>query len=219
MYTFHVLEKMNRLGGWLFYHRGIIPVPFFVTLFFMSYRPYRNDFFGWTLGPFFIMLGMFLRCWGIKHIGKHSRTRKRQCRKIVMSGPYALTRNPLYLGNLSITIGFTVMSELLWMLLIVIPFFLLYYTFIVFWEERILKETYPEEAERYFALVPRWWSMKGIRRKFADAFSERGDTPLREVIYRERRTWQFFVVMTILLLLKDALNNYHYPVWIPFILN
>jgi protein-S-isoprenylcysteine O-methyltransferase Ste14 len=211
-----MLKRMSRWGGWLFYHRGLIPVPFFAALI-LANSEYENDFIVWTVGPFFLVLGETLRCWGIKHIGKHSRTRKRQCKGVTTNGPYALTRNPLYLGNLCIMIGFTVMSELLWVLPIIIPLFLLYYTCIIFWEEEILKENFPEEAEGYFASVPRWWSMKGIRERFQDAFVMKGQTNLREVIYRERRTWQFLMVMTALLLLKELFCNHRYPIWIPFL--
>jgi len=211
-------EKMARWGGWFFYHRGLIPVPFFFILFFVNLE-YENDFIIWMAGPFFLILGETLRCWGIKHIGKHSRTRKRQCKRIVMSGPYALTRNPLYVGNLLIMTGFMVMSELLWILAIIVPLFLFYYTCIIFWEEDILGETFPEEAARYFERVPRWFSLKGFRERLREAFSTKGSTLLTEVIYREQRTLQFIVVMTVLLILKELFCTHRYPVWIPFLLN
>jgi protein-S-isoprenylcysteine O-methyltransferase Ste14 len=219
MTRINLREILSKWGGWFFYQRGLIPVPFFIVLFFLNFGTYENDLVVWISGLLFLILGEVLRCWGIKHIGKHSRTRKRQCKSVVMSGPYALTRNPLYLGNLCIMIGFTVLSELLWFLAVALPLFLFYYTCIVIWEEDILKETFPEEAARYFEKVPRWYLIKGMRERFRGAFLAKGDTPLKEVIYREYRTLQFLAVMTILLLLKELFNNHDYPIWIPFLFN
>jgi len=218
LYQLHMREKMSRWGGWLFYQRGFIPVPFFTALVFAN-SEYENDFVNWIAGPFFLILGEILRCWGIKHIGKYSRTRKRQCKSVVISGPYALSRNPLYVGNLFIMTGFTVMSELLWILPVIVPLFLFYYTCIIFWEENILRETFAEEAAGYFEKVPRWFALKGFKKRLRQAFSTRGSTPLTEVIYREHRTLQFLALMTVLLILKELFCTHRYPIWIPFIFN
>ena len=211
-----MLEKMSRWGGWFFYQRGLIPVPFFAALIIAN-SEYENDFVNWIIGPFFLILGEILRCWGIKHIGKYSRTRKRQCKSVVISGPYALSRNPLYVGNLFIMTGFVVMSELLWILPVMVPLFLFYYTCIIYWEEDILRETFAEEAASYFEKVPRWFALKGFKKMLRQAFSNRGSTPLTEVIYREHRTLQFLTLMTVLLILKELFNYHNYPIWIPFI--
>jgi protein-S-isoprenylcysteine O-methyltransferase Ste14 len=211
-------EKMARWGGWFFSNRGFVPVPLFMILIFAT-AEYENDFVIWMVGPFFLILGEILRCWGIRHIGRSARTRERKCKRIVMSGPYALTRNPLYVGNLFIMTGFVVMSELLWILPVIIPLFLFYYVCIIFWEEDILQENFKEESARYFERVPRWFSLQGFRKRLREAFSTKGDIPLQEVIYREQKTFQFIVIMTVLLILKELFCTHRYPVWIPFIFN
>ena len=208
---------MSKLGGWFFRRRGLIPVPLFLVLFFLSVQKCENNLLMWSLGPFFLILGAALRGWGVRHIGKANRTLKRKCKRIIASGPYSLTRNPLYLGNLFILVSFTVMSGLLWLLPIFVPFFFFYYTCIILWEEDILRESFSEEAENYFKRVPRWWSMKGIRGRIEKAFSFEGSVPLREIIYREKRTWQFLAVMTVLLLLKDILDSDYHSIFIPFL--
>jgi len=152
-------ETMKKWGGSFFRQRGFIPVPFFLMLFFLSWGEYENDLLLWSSGTIFLMGGALLRGWAAKHIGKYSRTRKKLCKKVVMSGPYALTRNPLYVGNLFIVVAFTLMSELVWVLPIIIPFFIFYYTCIIYWEEKVLQETFPEDAAGYFEKVPRWWSI------------------------------------------------------------
>jgi hypothetical protein len=73
-----------------------------------------------------------------------------------MSGPYTLVRNPLYCGNLLILIGVTILSELLWLIPLVITLFSLQYYCIVLWEEATLLKNFPQDAESYFRSVPRW---------------------------------------------------------------
>ena len=46
-----------------------------------------------------------LRLWGVHHIGVISRTRSDRLGPLVASGPFALVRNPLYLGNIMLWVG------------------------------------------------------------------------------------------------------------------
>src|SRR6267142_808168 len=48
------------------------------------------------------VLGLLLRAWAAGHIRKNS--------ELATSGPYAHTRNPLYLGNFLLGLGFTIGS-------------------------------------------------------------------------------------------------------------
>src|SRR6185503_3500798 len=48
------------------------------------------------------LFGLLLRAWASGHIRKNS--------ALATSGPYAFTRNPLYLGNFLLGLGFTVGS-------------------------------------------------------------------------------------------------------------
>ena len=49
------------------------------------------------IGFFFMMIGMFFRAWSSGYIDKD--------KELATEGPYSLTRNPLYFGNLLIGCG------------------------------------------------------------------------------------------------------------------
>jgi protein-S-isoprenylcysteine O-methyltransferase Ste14 len=44
--------------------------------------------------------GELIRLWGVHHIGAISRTRSQRLGPLVATGPFALIRNPLYVGNI-----------------------------------------------------------------------------------------------------------------------
>src|SRR5437588_11900332 len=55
------------------------------------------------------LAGLALRAWASGHIRKNAR--------LAVSGPYAYTRNPLYLGSFILGLGFTIAaSSSLWLL-------------------------------------------------------------------------------------------------------
>ena len=76
---------------------------------------------------------------------------------LTTSGPYAWTRNPLYLGSFLIGLGFAVMSGS-WIAaaLIVLPSFVIYPN-VIRNEEAHLKRLFPEEFRDYCARVPRFF--------------------------------------------------------------
>ena len=77
-------------------------------------------------------------------------------RHLVASGPYALSRNPMYLAValvlLGWAIGFRSRSILIYALVLLIAF----HVRVVFFEERWLARAHREQWTRYAARVPRW---------------------------------------------------------------
>lgn len=71
-----------------------------------------------------------------------------------MSGPYAYTRNPLYLGSLMIAVGFAAASRNLWVAVGIVIFFLAIYLPVIKSEEKFLAAAFPE-FEHYARRVPR----------------------------------------------------------------
>ncbi|MGB6687560.1 MAG: isoprenylcysteine carboxylmethyltransferase family protein [Terracidiphilus sp.] len=75
-------------------------------------------------------------------------------RQLTVSGPYAHTRNPLYLGSMLIAAGFA-LALLSWpVALVLVLGFLIVYVPVIASEERFLRATFPEYAE-YSRRVPR----------------------------------------------------------------
>lgn len=146
-------ETVARLGGWLFRHRGVLPVPFIVVPFL-----WRGDMTGLSmaLGVVFVAMGETLRLWGVAAAGPETRRRSRLVSRLVTHGPFAWTRNPLYFGNFFIWTGFSVIAGIQWFLPVAIAVFALEYTPIVRYEEAVLETTFGAEYLRYRENTPRW---------------------------------------------------------------
>jgi protein-S-isoprenylcysteine O-methyltransferase Ste14 len=192
-------------GERLFRVRSYTPIPLFLIMFFCRRGELENDILVWPLSLFLVIMGETLRLWALRYIGKFSRTTKKKGRLLITDGPYAFTRNPLYCGNLLILLGFTVASELIWFIPIVMILFCFQYHCIVQWEEQILREYFPQDAECYFQSVPRWLPKWQIVRNHLQIPSI-SHYSWADIFHREKSTLQFLVVMSISLILKELLG-------------
>ncbi|MCL5005382.1 MAG: isoprenylcysteine carboxylmethyltransferase family protein [Acidobacteria bacterium] len=75
-------------------------------------------------------------------------------RSLAMSGPYAYTRNPLYLGSLLIGLGLVIAGGQWLLALVFIFFFVFVYGPVMRREEAGLREQYGQAFEAYAAAVP-----------------------------------------------------------------
>ncbi len=115
--------------------------------------------FSWTLvsaGAVLTLLGEAIRLWSVRYIGTISRTRSDRLGPLVTAGPFGLVRNPLYIGNILLWVGFAVTARLVWMAPVVFVLLALEYHAIVKWEEQLLLERRGDEYRQYCAQVPRW---------------------------------------------------------------
>ena len=109
-----------RLGGWLFRKRTALPVP--IALALLVIPPRESDVAtAWLLvaGLPLVILGELIRLWGVHHIGAVSRTRSERLGPLIDSGPFAHVRNPLYIGNVLLWLGFAVSAHLPWLVPVV----------------------------------------------------------------------------------------------------
>jgi hypothetical protein len=75
-------------------------------------------------------------------------------KQLTTSGPYAYTRNPLYLGSLLMAAGFAIAARSWWIPGIMLLMFAAIYIPVIAGEERYLHETFPG-YEDYARHVPR----------------------------------------------------------------
>ena len=77
---------------------------------------------------------------------------------LITTGPFALVRNPLYLGNMLLYAGVGIMSMALfpWLLAGAVAWFYLQYYLIVTQEEEYLQERFGSAYEHYRRHVPRF---------------------------------------------------------------
>ncbi len=123
----------------VFLQRARVPIGFLcAALFCLISRP-TLLYLAWGLP--WVVAGLALRIWSAGHI--------RKGREIARSGPYAFTRNPLYLGSFLIGIGFAVQSGI-WPLVPIFGLvFLLIYLPVMRQEERELENSHGEEYLAY----------------------------------------------------------------------
>lgn len=192
-------------GRRLFKLRSYTPIPIILIMLFCFRWELENTILTWSCGLFFLMCGEGLRLWSLRYIGKFSRTRKKKARMLVTAGPYAFIRNPLYAANLLILVGFAVMSELVWLIPVIIIFFFIQYQCIVLWEEDCLREFFPSAAEDYFRSVPRWLpNLPGLVN-----YLQRSPLPYYDwanVLRRERSTLQGIIMGCIAMMVKEFIS-------------
>lgn len=142
-----------RIGAVLFRHRGWLPVPFLlVPLLARGVMEPMN----WVVGFALIVLGEAFRLSGVAAAGTVTRRRSRTVQRLVTYGIFAWMRNPLYVGNFLIWMGFTVISGVLWFIPVAVLLFAIEYTLIVRYEEGVLESIFGQEYLRYKARTPRW---------------------------------------------------------------
>jgi protein-S-isoprenylcysteine O-methyltransferase Ste14 len=177
-------DLITRLGGWLFRHRSSLPGPVALVIVMLPGSESASPFVVGT-GVAITIVGELIRLWGVYHIGAISRTRSERLGPLVASGPFALVRNPLYVGNILLWVGFAIAARMLWLAPIILVLLALEYHAIVRWEETLLESRLGHAYREYAARVPRWIPSfnrgdRGLRRGregfswSATLFSERG---------------------------------------------
>ena len=150
-------DPITRLGGWLFTQRSWLPLPIAAALLFIPAAPSItvSTRLLWS-GVLIVASGEALRLWAVHHIGVISRTRSDRLGPLVATGPFSLVRNPLYLGNILLWVGFAVSARLLWIVPLVALLLAFEYHAIVRWEERLLETRLGDGYRAYAARVSRW---------------------------------------------------------------
>lgn len=92
--------------------------------------------------------GVALRAIASGHVQKNT--------EVTVSGPYAYTRNPLYLGSVIIAAGFAIAARSPWILLGMALLFVAVYLPVIRSEEAFLRAQFPGFA-RYERKVPRFF--------------------------------------------------------------
>ena len=143
-----------------FVQRLRVPMGFLLAGLFvyLATPTLRSVFWGLPIASF----GLWLRGWAAGHLEKNER--------LTMTGPYAWTRNPLYLGTLILVLGMAVAAKrplFAW-----ISFLAFYFVYLpaVEQEESHLRQLFPEfaaYAQRVNQFRPMFPSDDAPRKKFS----------------------------------------------------
>ncbi len=104
-----------------------------------------------TLGFVLIVIAAFGRIWSSLYISGYKEDR------VVVEGPYALVRNPLYVCSFLGALGMGLATKHLLILAIIACAFILYYPLVVLAEERNLQQRFGQVYEEYANRVPRFF--------------------------------------------------------------
>jgi len=142
-----------QIGAVLFRHRGWLPLLFLGIPLVM---PGSTSPFRWQVGLALIVIGEAIRLAGVAAAGTVTRRRSRNVQRLVTYGIFAWARNPLYIGNFLIWMGFVTISGVLWFLPIAVLLFAVEYELIVRYEEGVLESIFGREYLDYKNETPRW---------------------------------------------------------------
>ncbi len=164
-----------RAGDFFFkYRNAIFPLVlfsmFFITQPFFVSHPKRNAAI-LLIGALPVLFGQLFRLAviGYAYIKRGGKDKKVYADDLVIRGFYAHSRNPMYVGNLAIVIGFALMFSSIWSYVFVIPFFIFAYLAITNAEEFYLAEKFGASYQEYVRTVPRFWPcFKGLSNSLKD---------------------------------------------------
>lgn len=190
----------TRIGQFFFKSRSYTPIPFLIAVLFFAAPT------GMSLAAGFALMaaGEAVRLWSVGYTGFITRTRNVGAPLLVTSGPYARTRNPIYLGNFLLALGaVTAFNAFMpWTLLCFAGLFGFQYHFIIRLEEETLRRKFGGLYTRYWERVPRFLpSFK--------AYAEQSDVRFNAgVAFRnERNTYASMAFITVLALLMHRYGN------------
>ena len=107
------------------------------------------------LGGIMAAPGLLVRLAASGHLRKYE--------ELATTGPYASTRNPLYLGSAVLAGGFVIAGHSGWAGLLVAAYFAIFYYAVMRNEESDLHERFGAEFQTYAARVPLFFPVMGKR--------------------------------------------------------
>jgi protein-S-isoprenylcysteine O-methyltransferase Ste14 len=120
------------------------------------------------------LAGLALRAWAAGCLAKNQ--------QLATGGPYAYTRNPLYLGTLLVAAGLVIASRSIGLGVLFAVVFLFVYLPVIQLEQQHLRKLFPDYAA-YAERVPPLWP------RFSPAFG-RNPNPFRMALYLKNQEYQ-----------------------------
>ena len=188
---------MSKIASRFFKYRSYTPIPFLLLMFFFE----DANIWSLIIGFVIALAGEFIRFWGVSWAGSETRTTGSVGGTfLIVSGPFAYVRNPLYLGNILLYFGLGIMSFAIfpYLQIVAIIFFFVQYHFIVKEEEGYLEKAYGKDYEAYVKNVPRFFP-KLVSYKVKNL--QQPSFNWKSGLKSERRTLQAFSLVTLIILL------------------
>jgi protein-S-isoprenylcysteine O-methyltransferase Ste14 len=186
---------MKLIREKLFTLRSYTPIPFLLVMILFA-QPTAMTM---TIGFVLVAFGELMRYWGVAYAGSLTRvTGSVGAPEVILAGPFAYVRNPLYLGNMLTYVGIGVMSNAMfpWLVSIAAVFFAFQYYQIILAEEEFLESEFGSGYVEYKKNVPRFVP------RLAPYFNSMQSKQLpkwSEAVQSERRTFQALGLVLLIL--------------------
>jgi protein-S-isoprenylcysteine O-methyltransferase Ste14 len=170
--------------------RWRVPLGFVVGILFLALA--KPTWLSLVVGEVVALAGLVVRGLAAGHLEKNLR--------LATTGPYSLSRNPLYLGSFLLAAGFALAGGSLPLGIAVVALFLAVYVPVMRREEAFLRQKFGAEFEDYAARVPLFLPRAGPLGRETLKFSWEG--------YRKNREYEAalgFGVTSLILILKIIL--------------
>jgi protein-S-isoprenylcysteine O-methyltransferase Ste14 len=161
------------LGNWSQVARRIrVPTGFLFAAFYLWRARPSVASLAWSLP--LVVLGLLLRAYASGYVKKNA--------ELTVTGPYAYTRNPLYLGSVVMALGFAAASRSWWITVLLALLFTIIYGPTIYSEEQFLRATFPAFAS-YSQRVPR------LLPRLTPARIPGGEGSFSGALYRQHREY------------------------------
>lgn len=120
----------------------------------------------WAVASVLLFLGTFLLLWCVREFyvsGSGTLAPWDPPRHLVTSGPYRISRNPMYIGVGTILAGWCTLSGSRTLILYSVLFMLGFHLRVLLFEEPWAVRRFGAEWQAYRARVPRWVSYRSLR--------------------------------------------------------
>ena len=144
---------MMDIRKFFFKYRSFTPIPLALMIIYFAGASSTNR----VAGIILLILGEGIRICAVSHAGGATRTRDVGAPSLCTSGPYAQTRNPLYVGNMLMYVGIVLIAGMpneLFAAIVTAVFFIVQYSLIISLEEETLDKLFREEYSVYKQNVP-----------------------------------------------------------------
>ena len=121
-----------------------VPLGFATAAIFLAFARPTVPAMLWSLVA--VLPGLWLRAYAAGYVKKNA--------ELTRTGPYAHTRNPLYLGSMLIAFGFAIAAAKVWLGILLLGLFLAIYWPVILSEEAFLRSVFAG-FDAYARAVPR----------------------------------------------------------------
>jgi len=153
-------------------------------------------------GLFLLTICSVGRLWALMYISGNKRL------ELIIDGPYSIVRNPLYFFSLIGAIGIGLVSENLLILALIVIFYVVYYPFTVFAEEKKLENTFGQAFLEYKRRTPRFLPKLSLY-KGSESYTINAKVFIRNFVDGMWFVWIFILLHTI----EMAQNAGYLPVY------